>query len=112
MLLQSTIVFILAFILIRLLIRIAPTFGLIDIPNERSVHTAVVPRAAGIGIFTAFVSTCFVFERDLLSQYPFTFLSFPSEPSHHSFFFVLQLVNSKWDFEEIDSCEAIPVNTS
>ncbi len=41
-------------------IRIAPKLGLMDVPNERGVHTKATPLAAGIIIFFAFNLSCFL----------------------------------------------------
>ncbi len=37
--------------------------GLIDMPNERSSHTAILPRSGGIGIWVAFVLTGLLFTQ-------------------------------------------------
>lgn len=63
------------FIFIKLIIRYAPTVGLVDIPNHRSSHKIVTPRGAGIGIvFGVMVSDLF-FLNDLLNTYFATFLA-------------------------------------
>lgn len=69
-------VFATAFLLIRLLIRLAPQLKLVDIPNERSVHKDIVPRGAGIAIFLALLFACALFEGSLLLRYPLTFTAF------------------------------------
>ncbi len=38
-----------SWVLVWLLIRLAPRIGLVDRPNERSLHTRVTPRGGGIG---------------------------------------------------------------
>ncbi len=68
--------FVIAAAAIFLLISVAPKLGLVDIPNERSVHVNAVPRGAGIGIFLAFLLTCCLFDLPLLEQYPLTFVAF------------------------------------
>lgn len=40
-------------LLVSLLIRLAPRIGLLDRPNERSLHTRVTPRGGGIGLVMA-----------------------------------------------------------
>ena len=63
MLLELVIIFIVTLIFIKLIIINAPRLGLVDIPNERSMHTYHHPRGAGIGIFlaVAIVDPCFDF---------------------------------------------------
>jgi len=41
----------LSMMLIPLLVRIAPSIGLVDLPGPRKIHTHVVPRVGGIAIF-------------------------------------------------------------
>lgn len=43
----------LTWLLVGLLIRLAPRIGLVDRPNERSSHTRVTPRGGGIGFVVA-----------------------------------------------------------
>ena len=50
---ELTLIFIVALILIKLIIKNALRLGLVDVPNERSMHTRHHPRGAGIGIFLA-----------------------------------------------------------
>ena len=38
-----------SWLVVGLLIRLAPRIGLVDRPNERSLHTRVTPRGGGIG---------------------------------------------------------------
>ena len=40
-------------LLVAVLIRLAPRIGLLDRPNERSLHTRVTPRGGGIGLVLA-----------------------------------------------------------
>ncbi len=47
--------------LVALLIRHAPRIGLVDRPNERSLHTRVTPRGGGIGFVVAIVLGVAVF---------------------------------------------------
>ena len=48
---MSFLSFLLSIIFIRIIISYAKNFNLIDIPNERSSHSNITPRGAGIGIF-------------------------------------------------------------
>lgn len=68
--------FVIALILVRFIITVAPKLGLIDIPNERSVHSAAVARGGGIGIFIALVLVCCTIDLPLLLHYPMTFTAF------------------------------------
>ena len=51
---------ILTFIFIKLIIKNAKVLGLVDIPNERSSHTKITPRGAGIGFGFAFFFTILI----------------------------------------------------
>jgi UDP-GlcNAc:undecaprenyl-phosphate GlcNAc-1-phosphate transferase len=51
--LEFSIIFVVALILIKLIIINALKLGLVDVPNERSIHTRHHPRGAGIGIYLA-----------------------------------------------------------
>ena len=53
MILEFSIIFVVALILIKLIILNALKLGLVDVPNERSIHTRHHPRGAGIGIYLA-----------------------------------------------------------
>lgn len=63
MIFEFILIFIVALVLIKLIIKNALKLGLVDIPNERSMHTRHHPRGAGIGIFlaVAIVDPCFDF---------------------------------------------------
>lgn len=45
----------LTWIIVRALIRLAPRVGLVDRPNERSLHTRVTPRGGGAGFVLVFL---------------------------------------------------------
>ena len=63
MILEFILIFIVALILIKLIIKNSLKLGLVDVPNERSMHTRHHPRGAGIGVFlaVAIVDPCFDF---------------------------------------------------
>jgi UDP-GlcNAc:undecaprenyl-phosphate GlcNAc-1-phosphate transferase len=61
--------FILSFILINLIIKHAVRLGLTDIPNERSSHTKITPRGAGVGFGLAFFISSIAFEFSLFVEY-------------------------------------------
>lgn len=67
--------FAVAALLIVIVRRYADRFGLVDIPNERSLHTDIVPRGAGIGFFLSFFLTSALFYPSLLTGAPFTFVA-------------------------------------
>ena len=68
-------VFLLSFILIRLVRHYAPKLGLIDIPNDRSIHVDHTPRGAGIGFFLAAAIVLPFFHFDVMLQYLWTFVA-------------------------------------
>lgn len=58
-----------------LLIRFAQPLGLIDIPNERSMHKKAVPRGAGIAIFMSILIVHALFNWDHLHTYFLIYLA-------------------------------------
>jgi UDP-GlcNAc:undecaprenyl-phosphate GlcNAc-1-phosphate transferase len=46
------------------MIRWAPALGLIDIPNERKVHSKPIPKGGGLGIFIGWLSTALLLALD------------------------------------------------
>lgn len=42
-------------LLTRLMITLGPKLGLIDVPDERRIHTKVTPRAGGVAVFVTFL---------------------------------------------------------
>ena len=68
-------IFIISFFFIGGMKKLAPKWGLIDIPNERSSHKQSIPKSAGIGFISAvFVSSPFLYPT-LFSLYPWTFVA-------------------------------------
>ncbi|MGD8673304.1 MAG: MraY family glycosyltransferase [Thiogranum sp.] len=56
-------------VLIPLMSRLAPRLGLVDIPTQRKVHAAPIPRVGGIGIVVgSLVPIMLLLEPDSLSQ--------------------------------------------
>jgi len=47
--------FVLSLLFIKLIIKYAEKFYLVDIPNQRSIHQHITPRGAGIGIFLSVI---------------------------------------------------------
>jgi UDP-GlcNAc:undecaprenyl-phosphate/decaprenyl-phosphate GlcNAc-1-phosphate transferase len=66
--------FISSFLIIKLIIKNAAFLGLTDIPNERSSHTKITPRGAGIGFGFAFFITILLFNFSLFIEYWLLFL--------------------------------------
>lgn len=75
MLVELTLVFVLSWIFIAIVRYYAPHFGLIDIPNNRSIHQKQTPRAAGLGFFLAVASVFPFFHLDIVLSYPWTFVA-------------------------------------
>ena len=75
MILEFILIFIVALILIKLIIKNALKLGLVDIPNERSMHTRHHPRGAGIGIFLAVAIVDPFFDFTLLIDHYLTCLA-------------------------------------
>ncbi|OHE17044.1 MAG: undecaprenyl-phosphate alpha-N-acetylglucosaminyl 1-phosphate transferase, partial [Sulfurimonas sp. RIFOXYD2_FULL_37_8] len=69
------IVFLATFLFIKLLIRYAPSIGLVDIPNHRSTHKTVTPRGAGIGIVVGVMISDFLFLNTIVLDHFATFLA-------------------------------------
>ncbi len=69
MILEFILIFIVAFIFIGLIIKNALRLGLVDVPNERSMHTRHHPRGAGIGVFLAVALVDPWFEYSLLMEH-------------------------------------------
>ncbi|MEF3192500.1 MAG: undecaprenyl/decaprenyl-phosphate alpha-N-acetylglucosaminyl 1-phosphate transferase [Campylobacterales bacterium] len=66
-------IFVVTWIMIKLLIRIAPSVGLMDIPKQRSIHTKITPRGAGIGMFVAVALAHLLFLFEEIVRHPFTY---------------------------------------
>lgn len=75
MIFEFILIFVLALVLIKLIIKNAVKLGLVDVPNERSMHTRHHPRGAGIGIFLAVAVIGLYFEYMLLGDYTLTCLA-------------------------------------
>jgi len=68
-------VFILTVILIWFIRANAKGWGLIDIPNERSIHDTFIPRGAGIAFYISVICIVPFFYFDLILSYPWTTLA-------------------------------------
>lgn len=67
--------FLITWIFIKLIIKNALYLGLTDIPNERSSHTKITPRGAGIGFGFSFFISILIFEFSLFIEYWIVFLA-------------------------------------
>lgn len=67
--------FILTLIFIKLIIKNAKVLGLVDIPNDRSSHTKITPRGAGIGFGLSFFLYFLVFDFSFFIEYWTVFLA-------------------------------------
>jgi len=72
---EFLIVFCISCIFVFIVKKNALKLGLIDIPNDRSMHTDQTPRGAGIGFFLAAIITLPFFHLDIINQYSWTFLA-------------------------------------
>lgn len=68
-------IFIITFASIFLLIRYAEKLGLIDIPNERSMHDKLIPRGAGIPFVLSVLLVLSVLDFDYLKTYYYVYLA-------------------------------------
>jgi len=68
-------IFILSLLFVSLLIRFAEYFGLKDIPNERSVHTDVIPTSAGFAFVSAVLIGQIIFHLEYVIHYYYIYLA-------------------------------------
>ncbi len=74
-LLLLTFAFVLSLLFVFLLIKYADKLGFIDVPNERSAHTKVMPRSAGIGFISAVLLTALFVDTTFFLKYYYVFLA-------------------------------------
>jgi len=58
-----------------LLIRYADKLGFVDIPNQRSAHSKIMPRSAGLGFVSAVLLTPLLFNFNFFLEYYYVFLA-------------------------------------
>ncbi len=75
LLFEIIIVGIITFFGIKYFIEIAPKWGLIDIPNNRSSHHKPMPRGAGIAFGSIFIITYSIFNIGFVQENILTFLA-------------------------------------
>ena len=68
-------IFIISFILIYFLIHYSKKLGLLDIPNERSMHKKVIPRGAGIAFVLSVLLVVLFFDFEHLKTYYYIYLA-------------------------------------
>lgn len=68
-------IFIISYTTIFVLIRYADKFGLVDIPNERSMHDKMIPRGAGIPFVLSVFFTLLLFDFDYFITYYYVYLA-------------------------------------
>jgi UDP-GlcNAc:undecaprenyl-phosphate GlcNAc-1-phosphate transferase len=68
-------VFVLSAVLIWMVRYFAPEVGLVDIPNDRSMHSVAIPRGAGIGFILSSFFVLFIFHSELVFEYIWTFIA-------------------------------------
>ena len=68
-------IFIFSFSSIYILIHYANRLGLIDVPNERSMHKKLIPRGAGIAFVLSVYLGLFIFDFEHLLKYYYIYLA-------------------------------------
>jgi UDP-GlcNAc:undecaprenyl-phosphate GlcNAc-1-phosphate transferase len=68
-------IFILSLAGIFLLIRYSKRFGLVDIPNERSVHKKIIPRGAGIVFVISVLLSIFLWDFSHFKTYYYIYIA-------------------------------------
>jgi UDP-GlcNAc:undecaprenyl-phosphate GlcNAc-1-phosphate transferase len=68
-------IFISTIVFIYLFIHYSPKIGLVDIPNERSVHTKVIPRGAGIAFVISVLLSLLFFEFEHFKIYYYIYFA-------------------------------------
>ena len=75
MFIEFFLIFILSLAFIKVIQKYAVTWGLVDIPNDRSAHINQTARGAGIGFYLAVVLVLTFFHLDLVLTYIWTFIA-------------------------------------
>ena len=75
MFLELVLIFIASLCFIGIIKKYALAWGLIDVPNERSVHSEHTARGAGIGFYFSVVIIFSYFHLDIVLSYVWTFLA-------------------------------------
>ncbi len=75
LLLLTSVTAVLSGFFIFLLIKYADKLGFVDVPNERSAHSKVMPRSAGIGFMFAVLLTPLLLDVSFFLEYYYVFLA-------------------------------------
>jgi len=70
-----TCIFFITIVLIFFLKKYANLFSLVDIPNERSMHTNIIPRGAGIAFVLSIFISLIMFDISYLKTYYYIYLA-------------------------------------
>ena len=65
----------LTFVMTLLLIRYAPKLGLVDRPNERSMHQKITSRGAGIAFVASIYISLLLFDPQYLKKYDYIYIA-------------------------------------
>jgi UDP-GlcNAc:undecaprenyl-phosphate GlcNAc-1-phosphate transferase len=68
-------IFFVSFVSIYFFIKYAKKLGLVDVPNERSVHQHIIPRGAGIPFVLSIYFILFFFDFEYLKTYYYVYLA-------------------------------------
>jgi len=68
-------IFLISCVLIFLLIKFSHKLGLEDIPNERSMHKAIIPRGAGLAFISSVFLTLVLFDFTYLIKYYYVYVA-------------------------------------
>ena len=102
MVIEFIVIFLLSLLFIRIIRDYADHLGLVDIPNDRSIHIIDTPRGAGIGFYVAVALILPFFHYELLLNYTWTLLGIflifiigvlddHRDTSHNTKFFVIMI---------------------
>lgn len=75
LLIHCAIFLLVTYILIKIFIQMAPKIGFVDIPNERSSHTKVTPRGAGIVFGFTYLLGLIFFDLSMFEENALIYLS-------------------------------------
>lgn len=87
---QHLIIFLTAIVILVLLVRFSHLLGLVDTPNERSVHKKITPRSGGVAIFLSVAIVYGIFNIDLVLTHYYLHLSV-------LLIFVVGLIDDRFD---------------
>ncbi len=65
---EYVVIFLLTIAIVQLIIKYASVLKLLDNPKDRSMHSFVKPRGAGLAIFLSFIVTMVIFQREFFLE--------------------------------------------